>query len=202
MREPANIADLMLLSIDYMGLIFYPPSPRYVAPDTSEGVLKAMRPDVQTVGVFVNEQPHTMREIAARFRLRAVQLHGDESPAVCEAMSKVVPTVIKAFRIGPDFDFDVLNDFVPCCNNFLFDTATTAYGGSGQKFDWQVLARYQLPLPYFLSGGIGPDDAEAISEIRDERLWALDLNSRFETSPAVKNIGLLRGFLHELTLAD
>ena len=131
-------------------------------------------------------------------RLNLVQLHGKESVEYCKFLTERQITVIKAFGIDEQFDFSVIEKYSPYCQYFLFDTKTNLHGGSGIQFDWEILKKYTLNKPIFLSGGIGPQDIESIRQIVDIPIAAVDINSKFELLPALKNIGLLTDFIHEL----
>jgi phosphoribosylanthranilate isomerase len=193
MREPANIKALAELRPDYMGLIFYPGSGRYV-PETSSGIYESLALQIKITGVFVDESQEVILNKAKQYHLKAVQLHGRETPEYCLSVGKALKggnsgiEIIKAFGLEEDFNFDVLQPYEKTVDYFLFDTKTSAHGGSGLKFNWEVLKNYHLEKPYFLSGGIGLNDLEELKELVDPRLYAVDLNSKFEISPAFKDI--------------
>lgn len=193
MRQPENIAAVASLNIDLMGFIFFAKSPRYVA-DTL-----APTPDhIGRVGVFVDECFETIIRIARLHNLTHVQLHGNESPERCVELKKRGYTIIKAFQISNYESFAQCHDYEQAADMLLFDTASQGYGGSGRKFDWSCLAAYTGKLPYILSGGVSADDMENIMQITDPRLWGVDLNSRFEQAPALKNIDQLNQFIAQL----
>ncbi len=199
MKDPANIADVATLQPDYLGFIFFPDSKRYVA-DLSVDILKAIPESIIKTGVFVNEQLHKVQETALKYDLRAVQLHGDECPNYCNALKKLNPSLklIKAFGVSEDFDFAVLDAYQSKVDYFLFDTQTPAYGGSGKLFDWNLLKGYTLKIPYFLSGGIGLENAVELEQLNDSRLHAIDVNSKFETQPGLKDVNQLNLFKTKL----
>ena len=192
MKHSANIGELLQLQVDYVGFIFYKQSPRYV----EESLKDVFFPDfVHKTGVFVDEP---VTEISSRIRqygLNAVQLHGKESPEVCRQLKTTGIEVIKSFSINSEQDFDLVEKYTDACDYFLFDTPTAKYGGSGQKFDWNILQHYHAEIPFFLSGGIAPEDAERIRSFHHKSLYAIDLNSRFEISPGVKDIPKLKNFI-------
>lgn len=190
MRSPENIDALMRLQPDYMGLIFYEKSPRYVG-DLQVTDLQNMPEDVIKTGVFVNEDIAVINSLVERFNLRAVQLHGNESPALCVQLRSKV-TVLKAFGVDENFNFDTLNDYAGSVDYFLFDTKTVTHGGSGQTFNWQVLENYKLNVPFFLSGGLSLENLENIKHIKHPAFYGVDLNSRFETEPGLKDTEKLR----------
>lgn len=196
MKHAENISDLISLPIDMMGLIFYPKSPRYVSQlDLSD--FSTSHPSVKRVGVFVNADLNEILEKVDQHHLDFVQLHGNESPALCEELGKRI-SVIKAFSIAQEGDLKQTKEYEGSCNYFLFDTKTPQYGGSGQKFDWQILDAYQGETPFLLSGGISENDILALKRIQHPMFYGVDLNSRFEIEPGLKNINLLEKFIKEI----
>jgi len=198
MKQAANIAAVAELEPDYMGFIFYQKSPRFISEISSE-LIKYVPPSIKTTGVFVNEELNTVKSHVIKYGLKAVQLHGAESVSYCEALRDANVEVVKAFGIKEDFDFGQLVHYVNTVDYFLFDTQTAVHGGSGKTFNWNLLQRYQLQMPYFLSGGIDLNHAESISKIADTRLYAIDVNSRFELEPGLKNVNKLKQFIQILS---
>ncbi|MCG8327975.1 MAG: phosphoribosylanthranilate isomerase [Chitinophagales bacterium] len=208
MREPENIESLLKLPIDMIGFIFYEMSPRLVSASLGEWISsnEEMFEEVKKVGVFVNASTDEILNAVHDFQLDYVQLHGDESPAYCRLLQDVWTVtsmrhakIIKVFSIGEEkFDFAITNDFAAYSEYFLFDTKGKNYGGTGKKFSWQWLDDYQGDTPFLLSGGIGPEDVEAISELTHPKLVGIDVNSRFELTPANKDIDLLNRFITKL----
>lgn len=190
LRDSENIRSVAALNPDYMGFIFYKNSPRF-ASDVSAEILTGIPAGIGKTAVFVNESAENIDKLINEYNFNFIQLHGDESPDFCRVFRSKI-TVIKAFGITPDFDFDRLKDYVNKVDFFLFDTKTDIYGGSGNTFDWSVLNEYKLDVPFFLSGGISPDNISEIESIRHPQLYGVDLNSRFEDSPGVKNITQLK----------
>ena len=186
--------------VNYIGFIFYPASKRYVLNKlTLEQIKNLQMPGVLKVGVFVNEPMENVIETADAAGLDMVQLHGDETSNYCKEMANHYP-VIKAFRIAETDNVAYkIAEFIEVVDYLLFDTASSMYGGSGISFDWSKLANATRQKPYFLSGGIGPDDALKITEYihsgTAENCIALDLNSKFEIEPGKKNIALLHSFI-------
>lgn len=195
MREAENICAVDQLRVDWMGFIFYPGSSRFVKEVPSYLPRKAKR-----VGVFVNEEPSVIFERARQFGLDMIQLHGNESPSLCQALFDNNLEVIKAFSIEPGKPFpkEMVERYEGYCDYFLFDTQTVLHGGSGRKFDWQVLADYKGETSFVLSGGISPVDAEVIQAFKHPRWKGVDLNSRFESSLAIKDISLLKEFIKNI----
>lgn len=192
MKVPANIADAVALQPDYLGFIFYPASKRFIG-HLDPAVVSAIPAAIKTTGVFVNEDLETVKAAITRYQLKAVQLHGTESPEYCKLLQEEI-LVIKAFGINADFDFTTLQPYEAVVDYFLFDTQTPEHGGSGKTFSWQLLENYTLQEPYFLSGGIGLESVAELKEIKDERLYAIDVNSRFELSAGLKDITQLIAF--------
>ena len=199
MRDPANIQAVVALQPDYLGFIFYPGSKRYVA-DLDVQVMDAIPGNIRKTGVFVDASLESIAAVVSSYRLSAVQLHGSEDADFANALKNAFPhvEVIKAFGLHEAFDFSVLTAFEPVIDYFLFDTQTAEHGGSGRKFDWTLLNDYNLNLPYFLSGGIGLESLQAIREVSDPRLYAIDINSKFELAPALKDVAALTEFKHQL----
>lgn len=191
MREAENIREAEALGIDWMGFIFWPKSSRYVAERPTYLPTRCKR-----VGVFVDEQIEQVRHIAEDYALDIIQLHGNESPEYARTLGG--RTLIKAFNIATADDLAQTRPYEGIVDLFLFDTKGRTVGGNGEKFDWTVLESYQGATPFLLSGGIGPDDAERIRTFRHPRCIGIDLNSRFEVSPAFKDIDRLRGFVKQI----
>jgi phosphoribosylanthranilate isomerase len=193
MRDRENILQIKELNPDYLGFIFYPNSPRYVEA-IDKSVLSLLQP-IKKTAVFVNATLEEVKTTVKEYHFDAVQLHGNESPDYCNEVKKEDVEVIKAFGIHENFDWKLLEPYLDVVDYFLFDTYTSAHGGSGKTFNWKVLKEYPFEKPYFLSGGIGPENVESALAIQDERLYGLDLNSKFEHSPGLKNIELLKTIL-------
>lgn len=198
MREPANITGVVTAMPDFLGFIFYPKSKRSVGFEPLPEVLTIVPASVKKVGVFVNETPENVLLLCANWDLNAIQLHGNESPEFCTQLHQEGLIVIKAFSIDESFDFDTLNEYYDCCDFFLFDTKGQLPGGTGKKFNWHLLSNYQLKIPFFLSGGIGPDDLNAIKEFGHPMLFGIDINSGFEISPAFKDVDKVHKFIREI----
>lgn len=197
MRDSQNIQEVAALKPDFLGFIFYPKSPRY-AVTVDKAVLEALPAGIKKVGVFVNESVEQMRQIAQEYGLDALQLHGGETPLQCLQLREEGYLLFKAFSIAEASDFDILEDYDGCCDYFLFDTKTPQHGGSGQKFDWSLLDNYRGETPFFLSGGIDLDDVEVIKNIKHPKFVALDVNSRFEIEPALKDVVKLKRFFENI----
>lgn len=197
MRDVDNIREVLTLSPDFMGFIFYPQSPRYVAlPEALRNVRFGQ--NAQKTGVFVNASKEEIMQKVELYDLQAVQLHGDESVELCSYLKDKGLIVLKAFQIHSAEDFKNTVVYNHEVDYFLFDTKTASYGGSGSKFDWKLLDAYQGDTPFFLSGGIAPEDACAIQQIKHPSFRGVDLNSRFEITPAIKDIKLLQQFINQL----
>lgn len=190
MKMPGNIKAIAGLEPDYMGFIFYGKSPRYVG-SLPANELAALPASIVKTGVFVNEDLETVKQLINQYQLAAVQLHGGESPEYCAELREQV-TVLKAFGVDETFDFEVLKDYANSVDYFLFDTKTAAHGGSGQVFDWQVLDRYNLEVPFFLSGGLSAENLPEVKQLKHPAFYGVDLNSRFEIEPGLKDEEKLR----------
>lgn len=201
MREADNIRDVAQAGIDWMGMIFWPKSSRYVAnPSAAEAI-----PDgITRVGVFVNQEPSHMAETARLSRLDIIQLHGTETPEDIAAIRSLAPDVkiMKAISIGHRDDLHNANNYAKVADYLLFDTKCKCVGGSGMQFDWTVLNDYKGPCPFLLSGGIGPGDFARLSTFRHDFLAGIDLNSRFETAPGLKDAAALKCFIKRIKSDD
>lgn len=225
MREAQNIRDVAALDIDLMGFIFYPKSPRFVSLISSRaGILPDYSPErlsmavnadgtpgyifpkrIKRVGVFVDEMPQTIITYVYNYSLDYIQLHGHETPTLIDNLRRtlvpdLVPDikVIKAFGITSSEDFRQCEPYEGHADLFLFDTRTPLKGGSGQQFDWNVLETYHGGTPFLLSGGIGPDDAERVKTFHHPQCVGIDVNSKFETAPAMKDVELLEKFIKQI----
>ena len=197
MKYPENIQELNKLSIDYMGMIFYQKSPRYIDYQLCQNVGNIDSSNIKRVGVFVNSTVDYIVEMIDRYKLDLIQLHGNESPDFCAELNKFIP-IIKAFSISEASDFEQTKAYEGLRRYFLFDTKTSQYGGSGKKFDWNILDAYDEDTPFFLSGGISAEDVKQIKAIKHPRLYGVDRNSKFETEPGLKDIQLLDQFIKQL----
>lgn len=191
------------MGVEFGGFIFYPQSPRYA--------LKHMRPDelkrakglhINKVGVFVNEPVENVLRMVDELGLYLVQLHGDETPRYCERIADYV-SVIKAFRLRNDDDvLWKVKDYYDVADMFLFDTEGAGYGGTGKQFNWDILKDLSINKPFYLSGGIGPNDLAMLEQFAQDPvakdLFAIDVNSKFETAPGIKNMALLKKFIGEV----
>ena len=206
MSDPKNIRDVEALRPDYIGFIFYDKSPRYVDHD-----LPKTLPSVQRVGVFVDATVEECLDKTKTYDLDVLQLHGNESPQFCtilrEKILKTIPEkdmeLWKVFGIKDTFDFSILENYETSIDKFLFDTKGKAKGGNGYTFDWSVLKHYPSRKPIILSGGIGPEEINAVEQIlkTDLPIYALDLNSKFEIQPGLKDSQKLERFMSIRTLA-
>jgi phosphoribosylanthranilate isomerase len=187
MKQAGNIRGVAALSPDFMGFIFYPQSKRFVGNDFE---MPEIPSSIKKVGVFVNDSKENILEKAAKYKLDYVQLHGDESADFCKGLSNSA-RIIKAFGVDKQFDFASLNDYENFCEYFLFDTKTKEHGGSGKSFDSDILKNYRSSKPYFLSGGIGLEEVSGI-KYQVSKCFAIDVNSKFEIEPGLKDINKLK----------
>lgn len=197
MKYPENIRQVADLQPNYMGFIFYAKSPRYADPLPAD-VLEQLPKNIRKIGVFVNEDLEYMLKTVFRYQLDGVQLHGAELESDCEKLKEAGLIVIKAFSVDEDFSFSVTKKYADSCDYFVFDTKTPAYGGSGQKFNWNVLENYQGTTPFLLSGGLQAGDEDEINQLNHPAFAGVDLNSKFELSPGLKNVSALELFISNL----
>ena len=227
MRDARNIREVSQLGVDMIGMIFYPKSPRYVEmqsshagiiPDyakedigasdssgsSSESVSTSSKSPAR-VGVFVDDMVQNIVTRVVNYHLDYVQLHGNEPREMCENLRSTLDPdirpgikIIKAISVSDASDIQKYKEYVGAVDLFLFDTKCKTVGGSGRQFDWQVLEQYDGEIPFLLSGGIGPDDASRLHAFHHPKCIGIDLNSRFEIEPGVKDVEKLKGFLNEI----
>lgn len=198
--EMKQLQQLDGLDIEFAGLIFYKESPRYVGDKIDKAALKRADLDLRKVGVFVNPEMIEVLDAIDEYGLDVVQLHGDESPEICEDISSEVE-VIKAFRITEGADIDKLvAPYDAVCDYYLFDTGGLKenFGGTGKQFDWDILKSAKIEKPFFLSGGISVEDAARIKSFKHPDLFGVDINSCFETEPGLKDMKLVLQFRQAL----
>lgn len=207
MRDADNIRDISALGVDMIGLIFYPPSPRYLQQFSSgAGIIPDYAPDMGKtplrVGVFVDDMPQNIVTRVYNYKLDYIQLHGNEPRETLENLRATIDPdinpkikIIKAISVSSAEDIKKYKEYVGAADLFLFDTKCKTVGGSGEQFDWQVLQAYDGDVPFLLSGGIGPDDAERIKNFHHPKCIGIDLNSKFEIEPALKDVEKLKQFL-------
>lgn len=192
LKDPKNMLAIDEMQPDFLGLIFYEKSPRYYSHNTI--------PDskAKKVGVFVNENEEIIENMVGEFGLYYIQLHGNEPIEIVKSLYQKGFKIIKAFSIFDNVDNEMLKQYEPYCSYFLFDTKGKHAGGNGVKFDWNVLNNYTLSTPFFLSGGIQPNDVSAIKAITHTALAAIDINSGFEIAEGIKNIELVKKFIDDI----
>ena len=197
MRDADNIRQVEALGVDWMGFIFYNRSPRHVSEIPAYLPVNAKR-----VGVFVNEEPAAVSRLVRESGLSIVQLHGTEDAAYIGRIRALCPgiTIVKALNIATADDLKQADRYCGMADYLLFDTKAQLAGGNGTRFDWSVLDSYKGTLPFILSGGIGPDDADRINGFSHPMMAGIDLNSRFELSPGLKNPDALKSFLTDLKI--
>jgi len=214
MCDGENIRQVAELGVDWIGMIFWPKSPRNVTmiptnagiiPDRANVPRSTFDFQCKRVGVFVDEMPQNIITRVVNFQLDLVQLHGHETPTMIRNLRRTLdpdirPGVkfIKAISVSGRDDIAAYKDYEGCVDYFLFDTKCKTVGGSGEQFDWSILEAYDGDVPFLLSGGIGPDDAERVRNFHHPKCIGIDLNSRFETEPGVKNISKLKQFLEQI----
>ena len=197
MRDAENIRQLLALKPDYMGFIFFEKSPRYVGDDLDENLLKSFPNFTQKAGVFVNAPIEYLKGQVRKYELDLVQLHGDESVDYVAELYALGIRVMKVFPVGASFNPE-LSRYKSFVEFFLFDTKGEGRGGNGKTFDWKLLKDYDLDCPFFLSGGIGLENVENLSSLEGLPVHAIDVNSRFERVPGLKDIEMIRQLKNKL----
>lgn len=187
MKETENITEISALQPDYLGFIFWEKSKRNMTLDA----IPELPETIKKVGVFVDA---SIQEIAAKinqYQLDVIQLHGNESVIFCRNVKKLGVEVIKVFSMNSNFNFSLVKEYVLAVDYFLFDTKGKLPGGNGVTFDWKILENYHCDTPYFLSGGIGTTEIDGLKEFLKspaaKKCYAIDVNSRFEKKPGIKN---------------
>ena len=199
MREPDNIRAISQTGVTWMGMIFWPKSSRYVS-DLS--VADAIPEGITRVGVFVNQSQDEIADIAKKCNLDIIQLHGSESATYIKDLRTMLPEnckVMKAISVSDANDVKKADSYADVVDILLFDTKCQTVGGSGKQFDWSVLDGYNGDLPFLLSGGIGPEDAERLASFHHPKMIGIDLNSRFETATGIKAAAPLASFIKEVS---
>lgn len=200
MKLPQNINSIELLKTNFIGFIFYPYSYRFIGGNVP------IETKIKKIGVIVNHSIETIENIenllktVQKYAIDFVQLHGNESIEFCEELYKNNVSIIKVFRVNEAFAFYCIHKYINYSLFFLFDTYCFEYGGSGRKFSWNKISEYAFDLPFFLSGGIGPEDVERIKNVFHTKSFVIDLNSQFEIEPGNKNRDELRRFIHKISL--
>jgi phosphoribosylanthranilate isomerase len=201
MTQLEQVEELSKVGATFAGFIFYPKSPRYAFRYLTSTEIKKVN-SINKVGVFVNASVEEVLLMVDECRLHMVQLHGDESPKYCERIANYV-SVVKAFRLSDNDSIQwLINPYMDVCDMFMFDTMGAGYGGTGKKFDWNVLKGNNIGKPFFLSGGIQPEDTASLKEFEHEpvakALLAIDINSKFESAPGIKQMDKVARFIEEV----
>ena len=192
MKFPENILKVGALLPDFMGFVFWEKSSRYF-----DGEIPRLPKYIKKVGVFVDESIENIQSKIEKYNLDCIQLHGTESVEFCQKLKELPIEIIKVFSIKDNFNFEILNVFESVCDYFLFDTKGELPGGNGTTFDWNLLKKYPSNKPFFLSGGIGIEEIKLL-KIMNLPVYGIDVNSKFETEPGLKNIELLKSFQYKL----
>jgi phosphoribosylanthranilate isomerase len=199
MTLPEQVNALDEMGVDFAGFIFYPKSPRYMGNKISPEKMRTIKGHIAKVGVFVNEPYEQMMKTVDEYRLDMVQLHGDETPFFCEKVANYV-TVVKAFRLSENDPIDwIIRPYHESTDMFMFDTMGAGYGGTGKKFDWNVLLEASIDKLFFLSGGIEPGDEGDIEKFMQQpvaqKMFSIDINSKFEVNAGVKDMKKIKSFV-------
>lgn len=200
MRNPGNITELLELPLEYMGMIFYDKSERFVDMNLARDIRKAfVNKSTKKVGVFVNATFDEIQCVKDVFQLNMLQLHGSESPEFCSQVKEELNVpIIKSFAVDQDFDMETVMAYEGHCDFFLFDAKGKLPGGNGYRFNWEMLQTYKGNTPFFLSGGISLQDIDDLKTFDHPQLYAVDVNSGFEWTPAIKKIEDVETFISEL----
>jgi phosphoribosylanthranilate isomerase len=201
MTQSDQLEQLADVGVNFAGFIFYPKSPRYALRNMTTAQIRKEN-KVNKVGVFVNTEMDGVLQLVDECRLHMVQLHGDETPKYCERVADYV-SVIKAFRVSENDNIEwMIRPYMESCDMFMFDTMGAGYGGTGKKFDWSMLKDAEIGKPFFLSGGIEPGDEENLKSFSSEpvarSLFAVDINSKFELTPGLKDMSKVTKFVANL----
>lgn len=186
MKYPDNILEVSQLLPDYLGFIFYEKSSRYF-----DGEIPKIPKSIKKVGVFVNQTSEEIISKIEKYDLDVIQLHGEETPDFCQNLRQEKVEIIKVFSVDDDFDFELLKEYENVCDYFLFDTKGKLHGGNGVTFNWEILKKYTSSKPLFLSGGIGIEEISKIKTL-NVPIYAIDVNSKFEIEPGLKDTTLLK----------
>jgi phosphoribosylanthranilate isomerase len=202
MTQLDQVKKLDEMGVDLAGFIFYPKSPRFVGNHLAGEQLKKAKLRLGKVGVFVHATYEEVMRSVDEYGLDMVQLHGDETPRFCEQLANYI-SVIKVFRVAENDPVEwIMKPYEDSCDMFLFDTLGVGYGGTGKKFNWDILKTVPMDKLFFLSGGIEPEDTDKLKEFEQgpwaKKLFAADINSKFEISPGVKDLKKVEKFVEEL----
>jgi phosphoribosylanthranilate isomerase len=198
LKDPLNVKAISACGADFVGFIFYPGSKRYVGKCPDKMLFRNVSEGINKTGVFVNEELPAVLKLAKFADLEVIQLHGDESVKYCKLLKASGLLVIKTFGVGADFDPGITDRYSDACDYFLFDTKYEYHGGSGDKFNWSILGNYSFKKPFFLSGGISPEDTGIVATLINQQFYAVDVNSRFEILPGIKDAVRVKNFINEI----
>jgi phosphoribosylanthranilate isomerase len=188
LKHKTNLFDVVEAGVDYVGMIFYEKSPRYVLDSLYPEDVWFLPDEVEKIGVFVNASFDEIKKYAKLYQLNLIQLHGNETPEVCKQLQNLGYGVIKAFGVDESFDFNRLKPYHTSVDFFLFDTKTSDYGGSGITFDWNILTNYTLDIPVFIGGGVSLENLNELLNFNFPFLYSVDMNSKLEIEPGLKDI--------------
>lgn len=194
--DAANAEEIAMLQPNMMGFILYPKSSRYIDFLKAKEIIALLPKGIKKVAVLVNEPLHRAKQIADSGTFDILQLHGNESIEYCQSLATRIP-IMKAFGVVDRLPIE-LEAYSRCCTYFLFDTKSENYGGSGQKFNHEILRQYNNNLEFLISGGIDLDDIDSIIELKHEKLKGIDINSKFEESAGIKDVNKVKKLIKKI----
>ncbi|MCO5231684.1 MAG: phosphoribosylanthranilate isomerase [Chitinophagales bacterium] len=192
LKHKNNIYDVVAAGVDYIGLIFYEKSARYMVDSLYPEDIWFLPDEVEKIGVFVDADLEFISKYARLYQLDIIQLHGNESAEFCQQVQSLGYQVIKAFGVNEEFDFSIMKSYIDVVDYFLFDTKSPLHGGTGTSFDWNILEQYPYKTPVFIGGGVSIDNMQQLLNKEFDFLFALDMNSRLEEEPGLKDITLVK----------
>ena len=203
MKEHTNIEDIISLKPDYLGLIFYDKSQRFVSNELNQLFIKNITSKLKVVGVFVNSDLKFIFDTVNHYSLSCVQLHGDEDSDFCQKLKTLIPetAIWKAIRVSTETELENIGNEFEVCSKLVFDTSCdNNFGGTGKSFDWKLLDKYNGPIKFFLSGGIGPENTDqAIEYLKSHQYgMGIDINSKVEIKPGLKSVSLVRNIINRI----
>lgn len=198
LNNQENVSYLLNYKLDFIGLIFYEKSKRSVMHGNIDNDFVKSVLSAKKVGVFVDESLNIILKWAQEYELDYIQLHGTETPALCMKVRENGLKVIKAVSVSNKLPTELLKGYQNTVDLFLFDASGKKRGGNGTKFDWKILLEYGLKTPFLLAGGISLEDVNEIKKLNVRELYGVDLNSKFELEPGIKDVNQVKQFIEDI----